>query len=473
MNKPISKFIILALAASAGLTACNSTEEEEQTYAGSITSTSTLVTAFSIKANTKVMKNLNKVFFSIDQVKGEIYNADSLPWGTDVRKLVANITTAGESQVSIVMPSLKDGSMVTVTPSDSINFTGKDGVWLRITSPDGSRERTYGVKVNVHTVNPDSLQWDLNGGRLPIAGLRSQQTVEFKNTYICLGKNGSGQILAATSTDAENWTPLSVNAPADADVNTLTATASALYMLTGDGRLLTSADTENWSEATNGWSHIYGAYGDRVIGVKDGKWIDYPAGNGGEIPAGMPISGTSRMWTYTNDWALSPQSIFVGGSDAEGNLSCDAWGFDGTAWMRLSGYLGARQLPAAEGMTLLPYFTFRVNTSNFLATKQSMWLAFGGRLADGTMNAKVYMSLDNGVNWLEGSESIQLPKEIAPRVNASVLLIEETLTSRAIRPITSWDAPFIRIVGGYGANGSLFDETWTGVINRLTFKPLQ
>ena len=145
MNKPISKFIILALAAGAGLTSCNKTEEEEQAYAGTITSTSTMVTGFSIKANTKVMKNLNKVFFSIDQVKGEIYNADSLPWGTDVRKLVANITTKGESEVSIVMPSLTDGSMVTVTPSDSINFTGKDGIWLRVTSPDGSRERTYGV----------------------------------------------------------------------------------------------------------------------------------------------------------------------------------------------------------------------------------------------------------------------------------------------------------------------------------------
>lgn len=473
MNKPISKFIILALAAGAGLSSCNTTEEEEQTYAGSISGTSTMVTAFSIKANTKVMKNLNKVFFSIDQVKGEIFNADSLPWGTDVRKLVANITTKGESEVSIVMPSLTDGSMVTVTPSDSINFTGKDGVWLRITSPDGTRERTYGVKVNVHTVNPDSLQWDLNGGKLPAPGLKEQQTVEFKGSYYCLGRNAANDALAFTSTDAESWTPLTVSLPADAKINSLTAAESALFMLTSGGAVITSPDAQSWSEAANGWSHIYGAYGDRLIGVKDGKWIDYPAGNGGELPEGMPVSGTSRMWTYTNDWAISPQALFIGGTDADGKLSCDAWGFDGAKWMRLSGYLGARQLPAAEGMTLFPYFTFRVNSQNFLASRQSMWLAMGGRLADSSLNKTVYISLDNGVNWLEGSESIQMPAEIATRIYPSVLLIEETLTSRAIRPITSWDAPYIHLIGGYGVAGNLFNETWTGVLNRLTFKPLQ
>lgn len=473
MNKPISKFIILALAAVAGLSSCNSTEEQEQTYAGSVTSTSTRVTAFSIKANTKVMKNLNKVFFSIDQVKGEIYNADSLPWGTDVRKLVANITTEGESGVSIVMPSLSDGSMVTVTPSDSINFTGKDGVWLRVTSPDGSRERTYGVKVNVHTVNPDSIQWNMNGGQLPAPGLTKQQTIEYKGSYICIGINSSHQAVAYTSADAKNWLPLTTDLPSDADVNTFCAAGDALYMLTSAGAVIASPDGRNWTEATTGWSHIYGGYGNRLIGVKDGKWIDYPAGNGGELSEGMPVSGTSRMWTYTNDWALSPQAIFVGGTDAQGNLSCDAWGFDGTSWVRLSGYLGARQLPAVQGMALLPYFTFRVNSQTFLASKQSIWIAFGGQLADGSLNKTVYVSLDNGVNWLEGSESVQFPKEIAPRVNPSLLLVDQTLTSRAIRPITEWDAPYIHIIGGYAAAGSLFNESWVGVLNRLTFKPLQ
>ncbi|MDE6817778.1 MAG: hypothetical protein K2J09_01250, partial [Muribaculaceae bacterium] len=61
----------------------------------------------------------------------------------------------------------------------------------------------------------------------------------------------------------------------------------------------------------------------------------------------------------------------------------------------------------------------------------------------------------------------------APRHGASMLLIEKTLTSRAVRPINEWDAPYLMIMGGYDANDRLLSQGWVGVINRLTFKPLQ
>lgn len=475
MNKIFSKFIILALAASTGLTACNTTAEQQQTYAGNLLNSSTMISAFSIKANHKVMDNLDNVFFSIDQTKGEIFNADSLPWGTDVRKLVTNITTQGEATVQIIMPSLTDGSQVTVEVSDSVNFTGKNGVWARVTAADGSRERVYSIKVNVHTCNPDSLQWNMTPAQLPALNLVKQKTVMMGNTYFCLASTVQNTIKAYTTSNPEEriWQSATTDLPADADVNSLATTADALYVLCKSGAVMTSSDGTSWTEATSGWSHIYGTYGSELIGVKEGKWTTWPGGNGGELPQGMPVSGTSHMWTFTNDWALQPQAIFIGGIDAEGTYSGDAWGFDGRTWLRLSGYLGARQLPQATGMALVPYFTFRVNTQNFLSTKQSMWLAMGGMQKDGTLNDKVYYSLDNGVNWLEGSESIQLPKEIAPRTGASMLLIEKTISSRAVRPITQWDAPYLMMMGGYDVHGRLIDNAWIGVINRLTFKPLQ
>lgn len=36
----------------------------------------------------------------------------------------------------------------------------------------------------------------------------------------------------------------------------------------------------------------------------------------------------------------------------------------------------------------------------------------GGTKTDGTLNRTVYISYDNGVNWGQGSELLQLPKEI-------------------------------------------------------------
>ena len=96
-------------------------------------------------------------------------------------------------------------------------------------------------------------------------------------------------------------------------------------------------------------------------------------------------------------------------------------------------------------------------------------------MANGTVNTKVYTSLDNGVTWREASTALQLPSEISPRYGTSVILTDKTFTSgsRAIAPITEWDAPYIILSGGYTARGVLYNEQWNGVINRLTFKPLQ
>ncbi|MCM1309875.1 MAG: DUF6242 domain-containing protein [Bacteroides sp.] len=478
MKLSITKLFILAPAALLALTACNKSDDEDTTDYALDYDSSTLVSSFNIRPNTKVLANLDSVFFSIDQVKAEIFNADSLPWGTDVRKLVVNVTTQRSATIEIMMPSLEDGKNVTVSTSDSINFTSESGVWMRVTSNNGERERVYTVKVNVHQCNPDSLQWEADASPLPcaaLAGLKEVQAVDFNDKVCLLAATGSQTTLYTTDNAASaEWAEATTNLPANADINSLCATPDALYVLTASGSLQTSTDGLQWTEATSGWSHLYGAYADQAVGVKGNEWVCYPGSAHGTIPAGMPVSGTSRLWTFTNDWAITPTALFVGGRDSQGNLSTNAWGFDGTTWAQLSGLMDVRQLPAAEGYTLFPYFTFKVNTTTYMVNKQSAWFAFGGKKADGTLVDKVYLSLDNGVNWNEADESLQLPKAIAPRSQASALLSYKTFyASRAIRPITQWDAPYLCLFGGYDASGALLPQTWVGVVNRLTFKPLQ
>lgn len=481
MKLHFNKFIILALTAFVGLSACNSSTDDDYEYTASESATSTLLTAFSLKANRKILANLDSVFFSIDQVNSVIFNADSLPWGTDTRKLTINVTAPDASNVEVVMPSLADGSSQTVSVNDSINFTGKNGVWLRVTSADGSRENIYVVKVNVHQCKADSLQWSTQQRPLPagnLRGLLEQQTVEMDGRFYCVARTSLGSYLLTSDTpDPENWVSTQLTSlPSDVKFNSLTAAGSSLYLLTESGSLLSSADGIDWTEAATGWSHLYGAYGNDIIGLTGNNWISYPGGNTGTIPAGMPVEGTSRMWTFTNEWALHPQAMFAGGIKANGSYDGNAWGFDGTSWAQLSGHLQIRQLPAARDMIVFPYFTFRTNSTNFVVSRQSAWIAFGGQLADGKMNKTVYVSLDNGLNWNEAATDLQLPADFEPRRAASVILHEQTFhspASRAIKPITEWDAPFIYLYGGYDNFGTIINETRIGVINRMTFKPLQ
>lgn len=482
MKRHFSRLFILALGAIVSLSACESTTEEtteEETYTDS--PSGTIVTAFSLKPNYKLLANLDSVFFSIDQVRGEIFNADSLPWGTDVRKLTVNITVPSTSAVEIIMPKLSDGTDTVINflenSTDSINFShGK--VWLRVASEDGNYERIYNVKLNVHQCNSDSLQWSSEVRNLPAqpSGLAAQRTVELNDKFYSLSQGSAELILSTADTPGQTeWvnTPITT-LPADVKVNSFTATADALYILTESGSLLTSVDGANWTEAETGWSHIYGAYESEIIGVKGTSWVSYPGGRTGSIDAEMPVKGTSQMWSYINEWAIAPQAILIGGVKADGTYSGNAWAFDGNSWVRLSNRINERVLPEARDFQLFPYFTFRVNKTNFFANKQSAWFAMGGIKADGKIQEKVYVSLDNGVNWVVAPEDLQLPAAVSARAAASIVLSNHTFTaSRVVKPITEWDAPYVYMFGGYDASGKLFNELHIGVVNRLTFKPLQ
>lgn len=482
MKSKISKFIISGLLLGGFLTtACNKDEDNStETSLADVGSSSTIVTSFSIKPNYKLLVGLDSVFFSIDQVQARIFNADSLPEGTDVRKLVVSIgTPAAAKSVELIMPSLYSGQDTVINylknPNDSINFS-QGSVMLRVNSASGEDERVYMVNVNVHKINADSLQWETSARRLPTTFAQpvAEKSVKFNEKYLTFTSNAAGQVEMADYSDPLNdiRTNSNVTLPDNAQIETLTATADALYII-GDTKLYKSEDGLTWTDTeTDGWTWLYGEYDGNVLGAKGTEWETYPAGTKGAIPAAMPVKGTSAMWSYTDEWFITPQALLAGGINAAGEYVGDAWGFDGSNWGRLS---GRNALPEAEGFTLFPYFTYRTGNNKFyVVTKHSCWIAFGGKTADG-INKTVYISLDNGVNWIKAPQSMQLPAEIMPRYGASVMLVDKTFSeySRAVQPITRWDAPYVLLCGGHNASGALYNQIWIGVINRLTFKPLQ
>lgn len=473
-----NRFIIVALG-SLLLAACNKTSTGDNNVVEN-GSASTMVSAFSLKSNNKVLPNLDSVFFSIDLVKAQIYNADSLPCGTDVRHLVVNISApSSASGVEIIMPSLYDGRDTIIkynnTPGDSINFS-RGSVGLRVYAGNSDDQRYYTVKVNVHRMNPDSLQWTASASPLPgaSAAVKQHSAVSLGSKCFSFAQYADGSCTMSCSTTpalATSWSTTAVSLPEGVDLATLRASSDVLYVL-AQGSLYRSADGVQWQAVgQQGWTWLYGGYDSEIVGVNNGQWLTYPSGAAGEIPAGMPVEGTSPLWTYTNQWFITPQSIMIGGKDASGVMVGDAWGFDGLQWMRLS---GQRALPASTGYALFPYFAYLTNPSTYYMTdKQSAWVALGGLKANGSVQPDVYISLDNGINWLKAPQDMQLPQDMLVGVHPSVMLSQVELGSRAIAPITSWDAPYIILTAGTTKTGVQLNKMWTGVINRLTFKPIQ
>lgn len=486
-------------------TSCNKKDDEE---VEAVQYSNTAISSFALAQDDAVLPYLNTVFFSIDLVKGEVFNADSLPAGTDISSLAVTVGTGVLSQAYFTYTDANGSETVANYLADTkvkVNFANGP-VKLTVASYDGTASRNYTVKVNVHKVNADILTWDAaEAAPLPTTlpgTIESSKTVDFLGKPAVFTRNSSGDCLAiCEDVDRDVWTYSTPSLPGGSDLATLTSTGSTLYILSGS-TLHSSTDGLTWTATTAQMSWIYGNLDQTLLGnlqKEDGSWVSvtYPGGEGPALPADCPVRATSQSVTYSSEWMASPVTMVAGGIKADGSPTGAAWSYDGSAWACTS----IASLPAMHGVTLIPYFVFRQASNSWKTTCLTAFFAMGGTLADGTLNRTVYTSTDFGAHWNVASTPLQLPEALPTFTGAQALVYDTTMypdarsssrwiplplpvlpawmeaatlpVSRAVTPIEEWECPFIYLYGGYAADGSARDEVWRGVINRLLFKPIQ
>ena len=95
--------------------------------------------------------------FYIDQLAREIYNPDSLPYGTDVAHVVCTIGTKHGGQTAI--KNVASDTLRWFSTTDSIDFT-QPRIFV-VYSNSGLSWATYTVRVNVHQEEGDVFKWSL------------------------------------------------------------------------------------------------------------------------------------------------------------------------------------------------------------------------------------------------------------------------------------------------------------------------
>ena len=292
-----------------------------------IVSNGTGITSFSIKADEDVLLNLDSVFFSIDLVNRKIYNADSLPKGTDVSGLCIDVEYATSATVEVIQTggTVRRDTVFTYSDADTIDFTGNVG--LRVKAADGT-EVYYSVKVNVHNLESDSLYWNEMARRdMPFASgkLLASKAVAYKEKAYLLVSSTEGGIVLSNNDNpySYNWQKVEAQFGFVPNVSTLEATNDALYVLDENGALYTSADGESWSSCGVTWYSMIGGYTDRVLGVqKDGEAFmhdEYPRKSGFEqsvVDADFPVTESSSISLTESEWGAEPQGFIVGGITA-------------------------------------------------------------------------------------------------------------------------------------------------------------
>lgn len=492
--------LLVALGILSGIvvSSCNAKEDTPQTD-DYLASESVAVTGFSLTADARVMRNLDSVFFSIDLDHGVIFNADSLPKGTNVTKLIPKISypsSVSSAVITMTGGSHREGEVdYKSNATDTIDFTGS--VTLKLsTSGNSPISKTYTLKVNVHQQDPDTIYWDRMASMdLPsrMENPLAQKSLALEKGVVCLIRESDGSYTLSTTSDLfeGQWRKQAVNFSFVPRLETLTLSKeNSFYILDEEGVLLMSDDCVEWTQATSGWNEIIGMYGNTLLGISQDNGIPsltgYPEGTipSMELPSDFPLSGFSAPIEFSNRWTPDPTIVIFGGYPYSSTGKSPSWAFDGSRWMNIA----ENALPALSGLSIMKYYSYLKSASSSLLKEFEVYLAFGGRGADGTINNTIYVSYDNGINWQKAQGYMQLPPEIQVGYMPDALAVNTTLESdlssrwkvsskRRIPfevngDIISWECPYIFIFGGYDKDQKLYSRIRGGVLQRLTFAPL-
>ena len=182
--------------------------------------------------------------FTIDQLNRTIENKDSLPVGTDISRVVANISADTPYIIYGKIKAAGEEAVDTLwTETDSIDFTHApaEGLTFKVMAYSGRMGRPYHVKVNVHTQVPDSLTWSEEASRYAFVSqsLIRQKALYTDSRIYVFGEHNGTPVIEYTTVNAngnsDGWIALE-NVPAGTDSYSAMVWNGTIYFL-ADGSL--------------------------------------------------------------------------------------------------------------------------------------------------------------------------------------------------------------------------------------------
>lgn len=413
-----------------------------------------LIASFSLTNDSiPALKNLA---FTIDQLNGEIYNKDSMPYGTVInRKVFCKLTYDELTPSNIEIYQEATGKQAYWNGSDSLDFS--KFVRFNVFSYNGKELKTYTAKINIHQQKPDSMTW-IRTENLLGETMEDLRVLAWNGGYRMFTRTSDGY-RSYHSANAVNWTASSLNGLSGKTfiLSQMTMHGKTLYVAASDGTLYRSTNGTDWS-AVNGAPEIKALLGvvDTVeqsarpsalaaIVKQNDSW-HFAAMNAREqwtvgdvIPTEFPVEGFANA---SYEAVFYRHLLLVGGKKTNGKLSNLSWETtDGLTWIGMNNTMPPKW-EACEG-AMLAYYDNQI-------------YLIGGINASNTASKKIYRSSDRGVTWKLVNKLIVLPETYRARGYASVVVNDDK---------------YMLLFGGKEKrNANVFDELWRGRINRLGFK---
>ncbi len=223
------------------MTACLSSDDSSGTYYDDVSVSSFTLGTLNRYLHTTSSKGGDSIYKStfngsnypltIDHLNREIYNRDSLPYGTDLKHVVCSLTTRNKG-----IPYFKSAQSDTLwlySSSDSLDFSVERQ--LHIISSDGLHERQYKVRLTAKQLDGTKVIWtetdpllspfplenqavdwgekeETNASRWPVAETCTMASWDYQfaqnTTYtLLIGSDADGHVVAwhrTTAADGQN-----------------------------------------------------------------------------------------------------------------------------------------------------------------------------------------------------------------------------------------------------------------------------
>lgn len=350
--------------------------------------------------------------FTIDQKTLLIENRDSLPFGTDLSRVLMNLSYNGGIATHRPSDAWSEDPWISYNSADSLDLRKPLHIKLKATD---NTERIYTLRINVHTVDGDSLKWNALECDNALNGTYPMKAVAMKDRVAVLVNDGSAVIcMTHGNSNTGVWDRYVTNLPDDTDLNSFVKGKNDAYINSHDGSLYTSKDGLEWVMLDK-------KEGLRLVGVSDDKLyaifngvmnstpiaeMDWEAEFLDDDPSMLPDKEISIL-TYPQTEELT-RMILVGNRSVQSDTTAVVWSKcwtdfeneDKESWMHYNRtWDNTRQLPMFTQMNLMHY--------------DNMLLMSAGKSLDGSAKAleRFFVSKDNGLTW-ERLQSIMPPSDL-------------------------------------------------------------
>jgi hypothetical protein len=370
--------------------------------------------------------------FYIDHDKREIYNADSLPCGTDVKHVICSITIKNGGTVGI--KSMTSDSVMVYDQTDSLDFSTPRVIVVYAHS--GKAKRPYTVHVNVHQEEAEVFNWSDMGRQDFFATMDEMKAVTCGDQLYTFGRQ-DGRLVAFTTAinDGKDWRQLTLPDDLSSAANAYqdVITKDGFIYLLHDGQVVRSANGSDWE--TIGSTDLR-----RLVAAGTGKI--YGVSNSGTL---MASADNGATWTEEKmdaavEW-LPEENINAAclplrsNTDLErvvivGNRNTDLFPNDSYAmvWGKvedLSGDAEENGWMYYNQFDLTYYCLPRLAHLTMCTYDQSL-IAFGGAGLGASTEAgfsKIYVSVDGGITW-KGSSLYPLPEGLTDNGQALTAVVD-------------------------------------------------